>query len=219
MPVVTGLKAHLRDLERVRLYLDDEFALDLPLMAAARLSRGQTLTETDVAELSGAASRQQALDWAIGFLSYRPRSVEEVRRHLVKKDVPNALIAEVTEELRQRGYVDDMEFARFWISNRDRFKPLGARALRFELRQKGVDDEIIDALLAEVDEDQNLRRAAQSRLSRYRGARPRAFRQKLSAMLRRRGFGQAAINEVVWRLQAEIEEDDPGYFQPEAGDE
>ncbi len=213
MPVVTGLEVHQRDKESVRLFLDDEYVLDLPLMEAARLSRGQTLTDADVNRLSDALCHQRAFDTAVHYLSYRPRSTQEVRRHLVKKKVPDSLVADVLERLRQRGYVDDMEFARYWISNRDRFKPMGERALKYELRQKGIGDEIVDALVAEVDEEDSAYRAAQSRMSRYRGYTRQLFRHKLSAMLRRRGFGEYAIRDVVQRLQDELDERDPGYFQ------
>lgn len=212
MPVVTSLEVRQRDKERVMLFLDDEYALDLPLVEAARLCPGQQLTPAEVSELSSASARQAAYDRAVRFLSYRPRSIEEVRRHLVKKEVPDSLIAIVIERLRQRGYVDDAEFARYWLSNRARFKPMGLRALRYELRQKGIDDDIINALLAEVDEDESAYRAAQARLSRYQGYTRQAFRQKLGALLRRRGFGEFAINDVVPRLQAELESSDPAYF-------
>lgn len=216
MPVVTDMEVHQRDKERVRLFLDDEYVLDLPLMEAARLSRGQTLTDSEVDQLADARRLQRAYDLALRYLSYRPRSTEEVRRHLAKKQLPDSRIAEVLERLRQRGYVDDMEFARYWISSRDRFKPMGLRALKYELRQKGVDDEIVDALLAEVDEEASAIRAAQTRMSRYRGSSPQAFRHKLSAMLRRRGFGEYTIRDIVLRLQLELEERDPGYFQDDA---
>lgn len=184
-------------------------------MQVARLSRGQALTDSEVAELADAESLQRAFDQAVRYLSYRPRSTEEVRRHLAKKQVAEFLIAVVIERLRKRDYVDDMAFARFWISNRHRFKPMGSRALRFELRQKGIDDEIIDALLAEVNEEETAFQAAQSRIWRYRGSTRQAFRQTLSAMLRRRGFGEYVIRDVIPRLQAELDERDPGYFQDE----
>ena len=136
-----------------------------------------------------------------------------MRRYLVKKKVADSRIAEALERLRRSGYVDDREFARFWIANRNRFKPMGTRALQYELRQKGVDDEIVDDLLAEVDEEASAYRAVQARMSRYHGNSRQAFRQKLSALLRRRGFDEYAIRDVVLRLQAELEERDPGYFQ------
>ena len=216
MPVVTGLEIHQRDKESVRLTLDDEYTLDLPLIEAARLRSGQTLTNSEVDQLADAGRLQNACELALRFLSYRPRSAEEVRRHLVKKKVADSQIAEALERLRQRGYVDDMEFARFWIANRCRFKPMGLRALQYELRQKGVDDEIVDALMVEVDEEASAFRAAQSRISRYRGSARQAFQHKLGAMLRRRGFDEYTIRDVVSRLQLELEERDPGYFQDDA---
>ena len=212
MPVVTALEVHQRDKERVKLFLDDEYALDLPLMQAARLSPGQQLTPAEISQLSDTGALQAAFDRAVRFLAYRPRSIEEVRRHLVKKEVPDSQIAAVIERLLQRGYVDDLEFARYWVANRDRFKPMGSRALRYELRQKGVDDEIINGLLAEVDEEESAYRAAQARMSRYRGFTRQAFRQKLCALLRRRGFSESAISDVALRLQAQLESSDPAYF-------
>ena len=218
MPVVTGLEVFQRDKERVRLFLDEEYVMDLPAIEAARLSHGQSLTESEVAELSDAECCQRAFDQAIRFLSFRPRSVEEVRRHLVKKKVPESVLAVAIERLQQRDYLDDLEFARFWISNRDRFKPMGSRALRFELRQKGVDGEIVDDLLAEFDEAGTAYRAAQARMSRYRGNTRHVFRQKMSAMLRRRGFGEYAIKDAVLSMQAELEACDPDYFHGDDAD-
>ena len=218
MPVITSLEMHHRDQERVRLYLDDEYAMDLPLMEAARLERGQCLTDTEIAALGDAKAAQNAFDRALRFLTYRPRSTEEVRRHLVKKDVPTPLVADVIQRLEQRGYVDDVAFAEYWLSDRDRFKPMAPRALRYELRGKGVEDDIIDTLLSQVDEGDAAYRAAQGRISRYRGQTRRSFRHKLSGMLRRRGFGSDTINDVLLQLQRELDESEPGYFHSDEAD-
>ena len=218
MPFITSLEIHQRKRERVRLFLDDEFAADLPLLEAARLRPGQCLTESEVEALVGADAVQSGFDLAVRYLSYRPRSIEEVRRHLVKKNLPDSCIAVVLERLQVQGYADDVEFARFWISNRERFRPMGARALRYELRQKGVDDDIVESLLADLDVSESAYRAAKARLSRYRGWTRQAFRQKLSGMLRRRGFCGDTINSVVLRLQAELDEYEPGYFHQDDTD-
>ena len=215
MPVITALEAHRRQKERVRLFLDDEFAFDLPLMEAARLRHGQCLTAADVTALNERQAVADAFDRAVRFLSYRPRSTEEVRRYLVKKAVPEAYAELAIEQLRQHDYLDDAAFACFWIDNRDRFKPMSPRALRYELRQKGVDNAIIDAALADIDADALAYQAAQSRLNRYRGSSRQVFRHKLSGLLRRRGFGGHEINDVVLRLQSELAENDPDYFNDE----
>ena len=41
MPIVTALEYQKRNKDRVKLYLDDEFACELPLVQAAKLQRGQ----------------------------------------------------------------------------------------------------------------------------------------------------------------------------------
>jgi SOS response regulatory protein OraA/RecX len=75
------------------------------------------------------------------------------------------LIARVIDKLREHSYVDDLAFARFWIGNREQFKPMGERLLRSELRSKRVADHTIQQALdeqeaANAQERQNQRELA-----------------------------------------------------------
>ena len=216
MPVITALQAHKRDSERVKLYLDDAYAMDLPLLQAAGLKQGQCLSQPEVDALAEDRAIQNACDRALRYLAYRPRSAAEVRRYLLGKGVVEALAAEVIQRLKQRGYLDDLAFARFWLENRSRFKPRAPRAIRYELWQKGVDAAIIDAVLAEVDVAELAYRAASSQVARHRGLSRQDFRQKLGAMLHRRGFDGVTISETLQRLRQELEETEDGYFGQDA---
>ena len=212
MPVITALEVSQRNADRVKLYLDDKFAMDLPLLEAARLQRGQCLTQAEIDALADDKLIQSAYDRAVHFLSYRPRSSEEVRRYLTKKTMAESTIAVVIDRLQAREYLDDLAFARFWIENRNRFKPMAPRALRYELRQKGIGDEIINTLLSEVDAGDAAYRAAEGRVHRYKGDSRQVFRRKLSGLLRRRGFDMETVNDVVLRLQLELDESECGFF-------
>ncbi len=212
MPVITALEVHQRNRESVKLFLDDKFAMDLPLLQAAQLHQGQLLTQAEVDALADAGIFQSAFDRAVRFLSYRPRSIAEVRRYLVNAGVAASIIDAVLERLQQRGYLDDLAFAKFWLENRNRFKPMAPRALRHELWRKDVDAGIIDAVLSEFDAEEAAYRAAQGRLQRYKGNTRQVFRRKLSGMLRRRGFDSETINDVVLRLQQRLDESEDGYF-------
>lgn len=212
MPIITALKVQKRNKERVGLYLDDEYAFALPVMEAAKLRRGQCLTEAEIETLIHEDKIQAAVNRGIRFLSYRPRSAEEVRRYLVKKKLPDSVIAVAIDRLRQRGYLDDAAFARFWIENRSSFKPMAPRALGYELRQKGVDADICNALVAELDAEDSAYRAAVKQIWRHRGKTRQEFKRRLGGMLRRRGFYADVISAVVLRLQAELDESDPDYF-------
>jgi len=213
MPVITALEVQKRNKERVNVYLDDEFAFGLPIMEAAKLRKGQTLTQAEIDALTDEDAIQKAVDRALDYLSYRPRSTKEVRQNLVKKEIPESVIEIAIERLERLGYLDDEKFARFWIENRDNFKPMSPRALRYELYQKGIENSILDPLIEEiVDVHEAAYRAIEKRKWRFQGKTRQEFKKKLSGRLQRRGFHYGVINDVIHQLMEELEAEDPDYF-------
>ena len=86
-----------------------------------------------------------AYDAALRYLGNRPRSVSEIHRHLRGKKFDDEAIAAAIDKLRAQRYVDDDAFARYWLEQRERFRPRGDRGIRMELAQKGVSREESDA--------------------------------------------------------------------------
>ena len=138
-------------------------------------------------------------------LAHRPRSEAEVRRYLRRKDTPPDVVTEVIERLGREGYLDDVAFARFWVENRECFNPRGPRALRQELRQKGLAEPLIEEALAGLDSEASAYRAAHRRLRRWRGLEYADFRRVVGGYLARRGFDYDVIRDVVERLWMERE--------------
>ncbi len=202
---ITALEVQQRNKERVNVYLDGEYGFSLALIEAARLRRGQTLSDEEIAELKARDALERAVDLAVRFLSYRPRSISEVRRYLEQKGIAPSAVDSTIARLEKLGYVDDVAFARFWVSNRDEFNPKGPLALRQELREKGVSSAIIDQVLAEVDFADAAYRAAQRRVQRLRHLDRQAFQQKVYPYLARRGFVAETIHDVMARLMEELE--------------
>jgi regulatory protein len=211
---ITALEIQKHNKERVNVYLDGEFAFGLTVLEAARLKKGQALSDNEISALRSKDSVEQAYERAVRFLGNRPRSIAEVRRNLNDKEVDASAVDEVIERLQQRGYVDDAAFARYWISNRQQFRPRGGRALRFELREKGVPNNVIDEVLPEFNTNEAAYQAAREKARRFRGLDKRAFREKLAAFLARRGFDYDAVREVTDRLIQEFEESDADVFTP-----
>ena len=211
---ITALRVQQRNKERVSIFLDEEYAFSLPLLEAASLRKEQILTPEDIARLQAIDERQQAYDRAIRFLGYRPRSIAEIRRKLREYEVDEVVIDEVIERLEGFGYINDEEFARFWVRNREDFRPRGAMALRAELREKGISNQIIELTLTDLDSYASAYKAAQNKLSSLRGQDQFTFRRRLSGFLGRRGFDYGTINDVVQKLIEELSylEDDTPYF-------
>lgn len=207
---ITALEVQRHNKERVNVYLDGEFAFGLTLIEAAHLRKGQQLSATEIGALKATDAVEQAYERAVRFLGNRPRSIAEVRRNLSDKEVDASAVDEVIARLEARGYVDDAAFARFWVANRQQFKPRGSRALRFELREKGVPNPIIDEILAEVDVSEAAYQSAREKARRLRGLDKREFRNKLGAYLARRGFDYDTIGEVIQRLIDEKDDTQTG---------
>ncbi len=206
---ITSLQYQKRAADRVNVYLDGQYAFALPDLVAATLRIGQFLSDADIAKLEAEDSLQKAYDRAVRFLSFRPRSVAEVRQYLAQAEAGYSaeLVEAVITRLSEQGYLNDAEFARFWVDNRQRFRPKGAYALRQELRQRGVENEAIETALANVDALEAAQQAARPRAERLAAlaqADPPAFRRKLTDFLLRRGFGYDVAEEVVEALYKEL---------------
>ncbi len=197
---ITAIKVQKRNPQRVNIYLDGEFAFGLARIVAAWLQVGQELSEEKIAALQEEDRNEVAYQRALKFLSYRPRSEAEIRANLKKHDVSKIRIEAVLARLREIGLVDDHEFARLWVENRSEFRPRGRYALRMELRQKGVQEEIIEETLAAVDEDALAYKAAQKKARRLRTRDFDEFRKKMYGFLSRRGFTYEITSSVIQRI-------------------
>lgn len=156
---------------------------------------------------------QVVLEAATRFLEARSRSVSEVRRRLGGAGYRAELVDGAITKLLEFGVLDDETFARAWVESRDRARPRGERAIREELRLKGIDRGVMDTVLAErradgatVDEDHaevSVDRAAAERLiakharALARVADPRQRRQRAYALLARNGFDPETCREVA----------------------
>lgn len=206
--IVTAVEVQAKRRNRVNVYLDRTFAFGLTNLVAeqAGLRPGLFLTDEQIERLLSTEAFQQAMDSALNFLSYRPRSESEVRRNLLRKKTPPSLVDQVLERLKSSGLVDDTAFARYWAENRETFSPRGQRLIKAELRQKGVGQETIQETIdaGEMDEEGGAYRVAQKKARSLRGLDRQVFWQRLSGHLARRGFDYEVIREVVSRLWREM---------------
>lgn len=204
---ITRLEFQKRNKSRVNLFLDDEFAFALDMMIAATLKKGQQLSTAEIEALQQQDEEQHAFNDAVNLLGYRPRSQGEMEQHLQRKGFSANAIQVAIERLLREKYLDDAAFGQFWVESRERFRPRSAHALRYELRQKGVERAVIDEVVSTIDEESAAWTAIENRLSRWQGLERQAFVHKVSSFLARRGFGYALVRQTVDRAWQTIHAD------------
>ena len=157
---------------------------------------------------------QKAKDAAYRYLSYRARSVAEVRDKLTEKDFAAEVVAEVIADLQHQQLLDDREFARRWVEARLQ-RAHGARKLAQDLRHKGVAASVVDEVLAEYSTALESGERAAELLSkqawRYQGLAPDKAKRRMLGFLARRGcdleMARAAVEQVWQELANEVEGD------------
>ncbi len=210
---ITAIEPQVKNRERVNIFADGKFLLGVSELVVMQmgLEVGQELSPAQLARLQREEALQQAIDRSYNYLSYRPRSREEVRRYLQRKQTPPDIIEEALARLDSLNLVDDRAFASFWVESREQFSPRGARALKNELRLKGVEREVVDELVdAEKDEERALSAGRKKALSLLRipGMDYATFRTRLGSFLQRRGFGYAVSLHSVRALWEELRHED-----------
>jgi len=143
---------------------------------------------------------------ALEFLSYRTRSEKEVRDKLKTKQAEPGIIEKVISKLKEKRFINDEEFARQWIENRNRFKPRSLRLIKLELRQKGIEEEIVEKVIQDLDfnsesELEQAKKLVEKRIDKVRDLPKQEIYQKLGRFLASKGFNwdtvKKAIDEVL----------------------
>ena len=200
MKKITALEVQRKNPNRVNVHLDGEFAFGLARIVAAWLRVGQELSEVKIEQLVSEDGRERAYQQAMLFLSYRARSESEIRQNLRKHEIPEPVIEQTLERLRQAGLANDDQFAQAWVENRNTFRPRSRRMMAMELKRKGLADEAIQSAVQNVDDEASAYEAAQKRAARFKGLEWNDFRKKLSEFLARRGYSYSVIAPVVTRI-------------------
>lgn len=194
---ITRLVVQKKNPKRVNVYLDNEFAFGLTRSAAGWLSVGQVLDETQVQELLKTDHDETIYNKALNYLGVRVRSEHEVRKKLVDIGYEESDIDKALDRLKQNHLIDDQDFSEQWIENRNTFRPRSRRMLVYELRQKGISEEMIQASLQDVDDYQTAFELASRRSRKLQGLEWNDFRKKLGSYLAGKGYGYDVIQTVV----------------------
>ena len=104
---------------------------------------------------------QKIKNYAYRLLSFRPRSKKEIRDKLnqysTKHKFNSALVEKVLADLTSGNFINDREFANWWLDQRQSFKPKGLKAIQFELANKGISKEVIEKVISSAqDPDKEL---------------------------------------------------------------
>lgn len=197
---ITALRSQKRNSRRISVYLDGGFARSLTLetVQALGLAEGMEIDREEFDRICRADESLRARDYALLLLSYKARTVAELKTRLAGKGFSPAAIDSTLHRLTELNLVNDEQFARRFAEDRIRLGQKGKWRVRAELTRRGVGREQIEQALAEAPDELAAARAAARRFCRRnQRLEPAVLRRRLYGFLARRGFSPDTINSVI----------------------
>lgn len=142
-------------------------------------------------------------------LTMAPRSRHQLLEKLRVKGCDDDVSRVVLDRMQEVGLVDDEAYAGMVIRSGQTSRGLARRALSQELRRKGVDDDIVQGALEQIDDESERDRARALVLKKMRslhGLDAVVQTRRLAGMLARKGYSSSMSWSVIKEAVADAPE-------------
>ncbi len=207
---ISAIETQEKRENRRSIFINGKFALgvDATVVADLHLRVGQQISEEELRSIVHAELVAKARERALRLLDYRARSRTEIARRLARAGFEEDVIEETLSRLEGIGLVDDAHFSKAWVNHRLAGKGMGKTRIRWELRQKGVSQEVAEEALSAIDEETEHQSAldkARRRWEKDTDPDERKKRHRLASYLQRQGYDWGVISTILNELSTEAD--------------
>ena len=205
--LISKIQKCRRERNRFEVYVDEQplFKVSDTVLVQLGLYTGQEIDEKIVEQAVLADSLESARRLAITFLSYRPRTCREIIGKLTTRGYSPEVANQVLDKLREFNMVNDLEFARMFVRDKLRGKPMGKAMMRKKLQEKGVSFQLADRVIREYMNDESEQQAAlvlaEKKLkasgARYASLDTFTRQKRIAAYLLTRGFSAEIAHKIA----------------------
>ena len=208
---VTKLSSQIKNPDRINIFLNNkyEFSLDISQVIDLAVKPGNIYSDEEVVVLRREGEFSKYYTKAMVYSLARPRSTREIsdylyrqtrtKTYLVKGErrerigMAPELSQRIINKLIEKKYLNDENFARYWVENRNLKKGISERTLKQELLKKGVSQEIVNTVIenSERNDEEELKKVIAKRRHRYESD------DKFIKYLVSKGYQYYQIQEVL----------------------
>lgn len=200
-----------KNIHRFNIFLDDKFAFgaDEDTVVNYRLVVGKDIDYETLNKLLFETEVGKLMERMYGLFSRRQRTEKEVKVYLKnlsfkrkvkgQDEITDVVTENLIQKLKQKGLLNDPQFAALWVEARSKSKKKGKIALKMELYQKGIDRQTIEKTLEEssIDEQKLAEQALEKKLNSWKNLEFMEFRKKAFEYLLRRGFSYELVKDLI----------------------
>ncbi len=189
--------------DRVSVYIDGSYSFSVSEedYLSLGLYENREISQDEIEYIKNKVNLNSAKYAAVKYLALKLRTSKEVERKLEEKGYDKESISFAIEELTSMGYINDRIYAQKFIHERIKLKPKSKKMLEIELKRKGIQQELIEEALDEMEVDEET--VAESLLRRKFGKydlRDEKILRKAYSFLMHRGFSYSLIEGVIRKV-------------------
>ena len=192
---ITDIRPRRKGLSAV--YIDGEYALslDTQTLLEHRIDIGREFDDEELHDLIESSNERRAKEKALWLISYRSHSKKELRDK-ISRTCDRQSAEKAVERMEELGLVNDRDYAERCAQTLIFTKHMSKRGAAMELRRKGIESEIIDEVLGDIEVDE--REQIQAVIERkYPKIGDEKIRRRAVAALQRLGYGWDDIKAVI----------------------
>lgn len=184
----------------VRVFIDNNYSFTIPSEAYIKnnLYEETEISEEKLSLIRNKVLVQAAREKAVKYLTIKDRSENEIIKKLKEAGFDTDAARAAADELKTIGYLDDSRYALKYLTERTRTKALSKKSLAYELKNKGIDSEIIEKALSEfeIDDYEVALREAKRKFGKY-DISDEKTEQRAYRFLLHRGFSHEISFKVI----------------------
>ena len=203
--------------KKKRLYLleideKDELYVTEDTIVHFMLSKNMEIDETTLKDIQRYAQFSYGKNLALYQISFKQRTEDEVKKYLEKHEIDSQYIPEIIENLKKENWINDEQYVETYLSQNLNTGDKGAYVLKQKLIQKGINSQLIDQKLANLDFSPLSEKVAQKLLRIYQHKlSTKILKDKIIQNMMNKGFSYTEAKEAFETL--DIEKDDQQEFE------
>jgi regulatory protein len=148
-------------------------------------------------EVNARHEGDRAFELSLRYLNRRERTEAEVRGHLQGRGLGAAATEDAIERLRDSGLLDDARFARLFCEDKRHLEQWGSERIVRSLRARGIVEELIEQVVAEVRDGPEIEVALEVLRRRFPGGLEPEHRDRAFGVLVRKGFETELASDAL----------------------
>ena len=202
MNIITKIEIGKRNKERVNIYIDDEFAFSLSaeIVYKENLAPKQVIDVEKLTRLAREDEFMKCKNSALRIVERSYKTEKEVQTKLLAKEYSKESIDRTMEFLREYRLIDDQSYVKMYV--KDKLRSQGKNKIKYNLKRKGICDELINAELSNIDNEESRDGAVILAEKKYRELQRREsdkykISQKLYRFLISKGYNYDLASQVM----------------------